>query len=138
MSRGVRRLSTPSLVQRGMSLGLLCVDRIGCCAFRRPIDLLAHGHGPGRPERIRWKACWNDRVTCAGPRTVTLHFSPKTDFPRIAFRAFQRASAGPGRLGLPARKDASVAARVHVQLPENPPLLVHVPLPALQVEFVPM
>ncbi len=30
--------------------------------------------GPGRPERIRWKACWNARGTCAGSRTVTLHF----------------------------------------------------------------
>ena len=29
--------------------------------------------GPGRPERIRWKACWKARGTCAGSRTVTAH-----------------------------------------------------------------
>src|SRR5829696_7073776 len=26
--------------------------------------------GPGRPERIRWKACWNAPGTCAGSSTV--------------------------------------------------------------------
>ena len=26
--------------------------------------------GPGRPERIRWKAFWNTRGTCAGSSTV--------------------------------------------------------------------
>ena len=30
--------------------------------------------GPGRPERIRWNACWNTRGTSAGSRTVTAHF----------------------------------------------------------------
>jgi len=30
--------------------------------------------GPGRLERIRWKACWKARGTCAGSRTVTDHF----------------------------------------------------------------
>jgi len=29
--------------------------------------------GPGRPERIRWKACWNTCGTSAGSRTVTAH-----------------------------------------------------------------
>ena len=29
--------------------------------------------GPGRPERIRWKACWKARGTCPGSRTVTAH-----------------------------------------------------------------
>ncbi len=29
--------------------------------------------GPGRPERIRWKACWNARGTCAGSSTVVAH-----------------------------------------------------------------
>ena len=27
--------------------------------------------GPGRPERIRWNACWNVPGTCAGSSTVT-------------------------------------------------------------------
>lgn len=26
--------------------------------------------GPGRPERIRWKACWKTPGTCAASRTV--------------------------------------------------------------------
>ncbi len=29
--------------------------------------------GPGRPERITWKACWNTRGTSAGSSTVTAH-----------------------------------------------------------------
>ena len=29
--------------------------------------------GPGRPERIRWKACWKARGTCAGSSTVIAH-----------------------------------------------------------------
>jgi hypothetical protein len=35
--------------------------------------------GPGRPERIRWKACWKARGTCAGSRTVTPTWSPACD-----------------------------------------------------------
>ncbi len=29
--------------------------------------------GPGRPERIRWNACWNARGTWAGSSTVVAH-----------------------------------------------------------------
>ena len=29
--------------------------------------------GPGRPERIRWNACWKARGTCAGSITVVAH-----------------------------------------------------------------
>ncbi len=29
--------------------------------------------GPGRPLRNRWKACWKQRGTSAGSRTVSLH-----------------------------------------------------------------
>ena len=29
--------------------------------------------GPGRPERIRWNACWKTPGTCAASSTVTAH-----------------------------------------------------------------
>ena len=29
--------------------------------------------GPGRPERIRWKACWKARGTWPGSSTVVAH-----------------------------------------------------------------
>jgi len=29
--------------------------------------------GPGRPERIRWKAFWKTLGTCPGSSTVTAH-----------------------------------------------------------------
>ena len=31
--------------------------------------------GPGRPERMTWKACWKTCGTSAGSRTVTAHFA---------------------------------------------------------------
>ena len=29
--------------------------------------------GPGRPERMMWKACWKTKGTCAGSSTVVAH-----------------------------------------------------------------
>jgi hypothetical protein len=45
--------------------------------------------GPGRPDRIRWKACWKAPGTCAGSSTViaSLHRGAAMDAMSTAWKS---------------------------------------------------
>ena len=93
--------------------------------------------GPGRPERIRWKACWNTRGTCAGSRTVTAHLvtglamdSMSTAWKSSLYRRARGAWPVMHRMGI---ESAWAEYRpVIMSVPAGPEVPMHTPiLPAL-------